>query len=302
MAKIVNRVIVCSTINAPTEAIRLFDAMPDWHLIVIGDLKTPEYKLDRGTYFSPLDQMLYDAPLSIALGWNIFQRINLGFLLAYDMGAEVVALVNDDNNPYDFWGQGLMIGREVKATYYETDLPAFDPIGATGYKHLWHRGFPLQLLPKRDYSCVSAKWITPQIQADFWNGDPDVDAICRMEHAPRCNFDSESFPMASNVLSPFDCQNTFISREVLKDYFLYPGIGRMDDIWASYYAQAKGHRPVYGKPSVYHDRGVRDLIKDMKDEYLGYEHNLEIVTNPERIHRYLPSGSSRLFELYQGHF
>ena len=61
-------------------------------------------------------------------------------------------------------------------------------------------------------------------------------------------------------------------------------------------------RPVYGKPSVYHDRGVRDLIKDMKDEYLGYEHNLEIVTNPERIHRYLPSGSSRLFELYQGHF
>jgi len=36
------KVIVTTTINAPTEAIRRFDVMPDWHLIVIGDLKTPE--------------------------------------------------------------------------------------------------------------------------------------------------------------------------------------------------------------------------------------------------------------------
>ena len=26
---------------------------------------------------------------------------------------------------------------------------------------------------------------------------------------------------------------------MIKDYFLYPHVGRMDDIWASYYVQAK---------------------------------------------------------------
>lgn len=300
------KAIVVSTINAPTEAIRLFDAMTDWHLIVVGDYKTPTYKLQRGTYFSQSDQESFDKPLSDALGWNVFQRINMGFLLAYEMGAEVMALVNDDNTPSDFWGEDLMLGKQTEANHYDTDLPVFDPIGATEYKHLWHRGFPLPLLSKRDYSRVSKKWMTPQVQADFWSGDPDVDAICRMEHAPRCDFNANSFPMTSNVLSPFDCQNTFMLREVIKDYFLYPGIGRMDDIWGGFYTQAKGHRVVYGKPSVFHDRGPRDLIKDMRDEYLGYELNLKLVrdiaTTPERIYRYLPLGSIELFELYKRHF
>ena len=37
------------------------------------------------------------------------------------------------------------------------------------------------------------------VQADFWNGDPDIDAICRMEHAPECNFDSSYFPFTSTI-------------------------------------------------------------------------------------------------------
>lgn len=300
------KAIVVSTINAPTEAIRLFDALPDWYLIVVGDLKTPAYKLQKGTYFSPSEQEKYDKSLSDILEWNGFQRVNMGFLLAHEMGAEVIATVNDDNTPYDFWGKDLMLGKQVQTNYYETTLPVFDPIGATEYKHLWHRGFPLQLISKRDYSQVSKKWITPQIQADFWNGDPDVDAICRLEHAPRCSFKSYSFPIASSKPSPFNCQNTFMLREVLKDYFFYPKIGRQDDIWASYYAQAKGHCAVYGKPSVYHDRGLRDLIKDMQNEYLGYESNLKITQDlaidSKRIERYVSSKATQAFQLYQRHF
>ncbi len=38
------------------------------------------------------------------------------------------------------------------------------------------------------------------MQADFWNGDPDIDAICRMEHAPECKFDDSYFPLACNKL------------------------------------------------------------------------------------------------------
>jgi hypothetical protein len=298
--------IVTTTINPPTKAIKLFDAMADWRLIVIGDKKTPpDYRLERGTYVPPREQESYDKDLSDAIGWNCIQRRSFGLLLAYDMGAENVALVDDDNIPYDHWGQNLMVGREVEVNHYDTDLPAFDPVGATNMRHLWHRGYPLQLLHQRDYSAVSRKSMQVDVQADFWNGDPDIDAICRMEHAPECNFDTQCFPLASNRFSPFNSQNTFLHRSVLKHYFLFPHIGRMDDIWASYYVQAKGYRVVYGKPSVFQERNVHDLVGDMRQEYLGYEHNLKLIrdlsVDAERIEWYLPPDSARAFHLYKRH-
>ena len=301
------KVIVTTTINPPTEAIHRFDANPDWDLVVIGDLKTPkDYQLKRGRYIAPEEQERIDKDLSDAIGWRCIQRRSFGLLVAQQMGAEIVALVDDDNIPRAGWGENLMIGRPVEVHYYETDLPAFDPVGATNHAHLWHRGYPLQLLPRRDYRRQSRKTITPDVQADFWDGDPDIDAVCRMIHAPECKFDPKYFPMAGNRLSPFNSQNTFISGKLLKDYFLFPHVGRMDDIWAAYYVEALGARVVYGAPTVYQQRNEHDLVVDMQKEYIGYENNLRLVSdlaaNPEAIHQYLPERSAEAFRLYRRHF
>lgn len=194
----------------------------------------------------------------------------------------------------------------MEVNHYTVDAPAFDPVGATNYKQLWHRGFPLELLSSRDYTHSQWTHVTPDVQADFWNADPDIDAICRMEHAPECAFQDRYFPISSNKMSPFNSQNTFISGKILKDYFLCPFIGRMDDIWAAYYVQAKGAKVVFGKPSVYQERNKHNLIEDMKAEYLGYEHNLELINavskDPEEIHKFLPKRSQEAFTLYQKHF
>jgi hypothetical protein len=301
------KVIVTTTINPPTKAIHKFEAMKDWDLVVIGDLKTPrDYRLGRGVYLDPSAQEKYDKDLSDAIGWNCIQRRNFGLLVAQDMKADVVAVVDDDNIPLAGWGENLMVGKEVEVNYYETDLPAFDPIGATNHAQLWHRGYPLQLLPKRDYSRKTKKRVHIDVQADFWNGDPDIDAVCRMEHAPECDFDPKVFPIASNRLSPFNSQNTFITGSMLKDYFLYPHVGRMDDIWAAYYVQAKGYRVAYGKASVYQDRNIHDPVRDMKQEYLGYENNLAIVhelpKNADALLAYLPGRAACAFEIYKRHF
>jgi hypothetical protein len=301
------KAIVTTTINPITEAILRFDSMPDWTVIVIGDKKTPlDYKLQNGIYVSPEEQEKYDKALSDSIGWNCIQRRNFGLLLAHDMNAEIVAVVDDDNIPTNDWGQNVAIGKEIEVNYYQTDLLAFDPIGATNESHLWHRGFPLQLLAKRNYKNVFKKNVYPDIQADFWDGDPDIDAICRMEHAPECKFDHALFPIASNAFSPFNSQNTILSGKILKDYFLFPHIGRMDDIWASYYIEAKGYKVLYGKPTVYQIRNEHDLVKDMRQEYLGYENNLQIVKDlkedPERILQYLPAESINAFNLYRKHF
>jgi hypothetical protein len=301
------KAIVTTTINGPTPAIQAFDALSDWELIVVGDKKTPgDYRLQRGIYLSPEQQEKYDPALSEAIGWNCIQRRNFGFLWAKDLGADVIASVDDDNIPLEGWGESLLVGQQIEVDYYTTDLPAFDPVGATNYPHLWHRGYPLQLVSRRNYSEKTRKTASVDIQADFWNGDPDVDALCRMEHAPHCQFDPRCFPMAANKMGPFNSQNTFLSKDVLEHYFVFPHVGRMDDIWPSYYVQSKGFRVVYGRPSVYQQRNAHDLTLDLRQEYVGYENNLRIVQrlvdDPQSIFAYAPERTARAFELYRRHF
>lgn len=298
------KVIVCTSINPPTEAIRRYDALDDWSLVVIGDLKSPpDYALENGVYVGPSEQEAMAPQLSEAIGWNCIQRRNFGFLVAHEMGAEVIAVVDDDNIPLESWGRRIHVGERVTVTQYDTSDAAFDPIGATNYPHLWHRGFPLQLLPVRDYSRFSTVEITPTIQADFWNGDPDIDAICRMEHRPECDFDPGVFPFTSSKPGPFNSQNTILHASVLPDYFLFPHVGRMDDIWASYYVQAIGHRVLYGEATVYQDRNEHDLVRDMRAEYLGYENNLRLVESlakdPESISEFLPERSLEAWKLFR---
>lgn len=244
--------------------------------------------------------------MSDFLGWNTLQRRNLGLLYAYEVGAEIIAVVDDDNIPYEWWGKNISIGKPTKVRHFFVDDPAFDPVGATDYPYLWHRGFPLELLPKRNYSNMRHATIVPDVQADFWNGNPDIDAVCRLEHAPECKFKDEYFPIASNKMSPFNSQNTFLSRRVLKDYFLCPDMGRMDDIWAAYYVQALGAKVIYGKASVYQKRNVHNLIDDMKLEYIGYENNMNLIhdlrVDSNNYFKYISPRAKAAFERYRTHY
>lgn len=302
------KVIVTTTINPVTEAIKRFQAMEDWDLVVVGDKKTPaDYKLERGVYLNPDNQESYDKELSDSLGWNCIERRNFGFLWAFDMGADIVATVDDDNIPYQWWGDDLLIGKQVEVNYFNTDLPVFDPIGATNEKRLWHRGYPLELIHKRDYSRKERRTVDEvSIQADFWNGDPDIDAFCRMEHAPECEFTDEYFPIAANKISPFNSQNTFIKGSLLKDYFMFPDVGRQHDIWASYYLLSKGHNIVYNKASVFQKRNEHDLIKDLESEYNSYINTMKLIeslaADSESFFDYLSERAIRSFELYRRHF
>ena len=301
-----NKYIITTTINNPTEAIHKFDNMQDWKLIVIGDKKTPsDYKLTNGIYLNPEDQEKYDKDLSDAIGWNCIQRRNFGLLKAFELGAELIATIDDDNIPLDNWGKNIMVSQDIELDYYKTKEIAFDPISVTNYPNLWHRGFPLQLLSKRKTNKTREK-ICPDIQADFWNGDPDIDAICRMEHRPECKFENNVFPFSSNKFSPFNSQNTFLTKKIIKNYFLFPHIGRMDDIWASYYVESLGFKVVYNHPTVYQDRNEHDLTIDLKKEVIGYENNLkllnELSSNPSNILNFIPERSRDAFNLYQRHF
>ena len=228
------------------------------------------------------------------------QRRNIAILHAYKLGADVIAVIDDDNIPLENWGKDLLIGKTFECdTYTPVCHKVFDPLSVTEYNHLWHRGYPLIHLVGKNEHTVSKSIVRPVVQADLWNGDPDIDAVCRMEHAPMCTFNSNVFPYTSSVVSPFNSQNIFILREAVRDYFLCPGIGRMDDIWAAYYLESKGHRVVYNTASVFQDRNEHDLVKDFSDEIIGYQNTHLFIQEPSNIQKYIPERSWLAFLEYR---
>jgi hypothetical protein len=305
MARAMKQAIVTTTINPPTVAMERFDNVSGFDLIVIGDKRTPAgYPLSRGQFITSEEQERRYPMLSELLGWNCIQRRNIGFLIALEMGADIVATVDDDNIPGPDWGHGLLIGQTLPVRQYHSKAEAFDPIGATNYPHLWHRGFPLQLVADRNFSDFADVETTVHVQADFWDGDPDIDAVCRMIHRPDCRFDAARFPFTSQAIAPFNSQNTFIAADLLPDYFMFPGIGRMDDIWGSFYLQAtRGVRPVFCRASVEQRRNEHDLTQDFSGEIIGYERTLPLLRSmardPRNLFSYLPGRAVAAFLEYQ---
>jgi hypothetical protein len=296
------RVIVTTTINPPTEAVLKFADVEGWELVVVLDKKSPpDYTVSRAHILTTEFQENFSPELSNLIGWNCIQRRNIGFLYALQMGAEIIASVDDDNIPSSVWGQNLILGNE-KVKEYFCNQDAFDPLSVTNYPDIWHRGYPLELVHGRETPPFSIVEDFFSVQADFWNGDPDVDAITREIYQPNCIFTDESFPFSSNKISPFNSQNTFFLKSVFPDYFLFPFIGRMDDIWASYYLQSVGHRVVYNRASVTQLRNQHSFLKDFENEVIGYSKNLELIqalkSDSRNIKNFLPSRSFEAWQAY----
>ena len=277
------KAIVTTTINPITKALEKFLAMKEWRIFVVGDLKTPHKEYDNipgVTYLHPDFQAARWPKLSEMIGFNCIQRRNFGFLYAYECGAEVVASVDDDNIPYDDWDSNLLVNQTVEVDYYKAKNGVFDPLSVTNHKDLWHRGYPWELVKtKNDVSYLGKTIVTVDVQAGLWNGDPDIDAVERIIFSPTVKFDKHIEPYYSDQLTVFNSQNTFISRKVLPNYMMIPFVGRMDDIWGAYILQKlMDIQVVFTKATVYQERNVQSLYKNMRDEMIGYENNLEITT------------------------
>ncbi len=296
-----SKFIVTTTIQSPTEATLQYSQIDNWKLIVVGDKKTPheEYQELNCIYLTPEDQEDLNKDLSDSIGWNCIQRRNLGFLYSYLNGAEVVATVDDDNIPYDFWGEDVYIDKEIDVEIFESENGYFDPLSTTNHNDLWHRGYPIEKVPtKNNIKSIGIEKRKVLVQADLWNGDPDIDAICRLSKQPEVNFNIKK-PFASNQISPFNSQNTFLSREVLPFYMMYPKVGRMDDIWASYTVQKQfPNSVIYNKATVYQERNEHDIVLDLEREIIGYRNTLNLLENKYNI----PDNVQHSFEIYKNCF
>ena len=299
------KIIVTTTINPPTTALQKFSQIDDWKLIVVGDLKTPHdlFKEINCIYLHPDEQKKKYPEVSEAIGWNKIQRRNIGFIEAYHLGASVIASVDDDNIPYDNWGKDILLDKETEVDWWKADT-VFDPLSVTKHNHIWHRGFPLQLVHKRTNNYLGKKTIVPLVQADLWNGDPDVDSIERIVWiAWRQKWRPIDFgkisPYSTPNITPFNSQNTFLSRKVFPYYSCLPFIGRMDDIWGAYMMQKHigVGQIVFNNPSVYQARNEHDFVNDMKNEVIGLN-SLDYIFDKYE----LPDDTKRFVDVYRNSF
>ena len=305
--------IVTTTINKPTTATLKFCEIADrddWNFVIVGDTKTPrdEYrKLEKEyknvTYLSPNQQEELYLELSNVIGWKTIQRRNIGYVYAYQNGADIMATIDDDNIPYDNWGLNY-IGKEIEIDLYEPELDIFDPLSITKDNYIWHRGFPIEYLQKRhrvEYKGKTKRKVL--IQADLWDGDPDIDAMARLTLKPIVKYSDITSPYCSNKISPFNSQNTFLSREVIPYYAVLPFVGRMDDIWGAYILQHYfPNSVIYAPSSVYQDRNVQDLVTNLEKEIIGYRNTLLLVKNLINYENIIPKETLEFYNIYKKSF
>ncbi len=205
-------------------------------------------------------------------------------LLAYENGADVVVMVDDDNfvMGQDYVSAHGVVGTEREIDTYYSSTGWFNVcsfLQEANDTPFYHRGYPQGMRWKEADQFVSCQKTTRKIviNAGFWLDDPDVDALARMSrplvvtgYQPGWR---GNFALHPGTWSPFNSQNTAIMRDAIPAYFQSPYTDRYEDIWGAYLleriAEHLGHVIAFGDPLVRQDRNPHDLWKDLDKERNG---------------------------------
>ena len=221
------------------------------------------------------------------LGWNTLARRNIAFLEALKWGADVIYSWDDDNLPLDlqhfrhietafYYPPGAWAGLQVGGYAW------FDP-GQLLIPPTRHRGFPYIMVPQsRAEPIVDAKI---GVATGLVIGDPDIDAVTRMEKSPDIGsvhiLGSVGVVVDPHTWTIFNTQNTAVLREFVPAWFMMPNVGRHDDIYASLIVQRvmreRGYCVHFGQPFTYQQRNPHNLVKDLRAEIDGMDNVLRLA-------------------------
>ncbi|MBI3687562.1 MAG: hypothetical protein HY241_09570 [Actinobacteria bacterium] len=270
--------------------------------VVVGDKRSPpdtrewlskqEWGDAAWTYLDVQDQERWHErfpALDRLLPWNTIQRRNLGYVCAAEQGAQTIITIDDDNF---VTGDDFLAGHGIVGQRLTVDCVGSDDGWAnvcavleTDGGPVVHRGFPLSRRHSR------ARWQTVSrtgriaVNAGFWLGEPDVDAVSRIANPTQvlgvAPGTTTPLGLAKGTWCPFNSQNTAFAVDLLPAAYLvvmgaeYRGmrIDRYDDIWMSYFVRAIADHlddlVVYGRPLVHQERNAHDLLGNLRGELPG---------------------------------
>lgn len=273
--------IIITSIFPPTAAVKAFAQREDWHVVVVGDKKTPfDWSYENVTYLGAEEQVNLDFHLTKLLPWNHYCRKMVGYLYAMQQGATIIYDTDDDNEPKEIW---------PKLPAFEGSYPTLsDKKFINIYRHftdlpVWPRGFPLadvlDATPPKE-SEETARVGVWQFLADE---DPDVDAIYRLVDNTRVTFAPDRrYVLQKGSICPFNSQNTAFRKAVFPLLYLPAFVTfRFTDILRGLVAQpllwADGYQLGFAEATVVQARNPHDFIRDFEQEIPVYLHGPKVV-------------------------
>lgn len=293
--------LVTTTIYVPRVLALYREFDPDVKMFIAGDRKTPHDELrsfvaDLGNarYYSDADQEALGYRCSPIIGWNRIMRRNVALLEAIKSGADIIVSIDDDNIPLSrgyFDDFRRILGNPFAGLCLRTSSGWFNA-GALLEPPVYHRGFPYEhrhVDPGVRIGAVTDARIG--VAAGLWVGDPDIDAMERLTNRPLAervaSIAEAGVAVSSGCIAPFNTQNTAFIRELAPLLMVFVGVGRYDDIWASYVAQRvmaeTGHLVHFGPPLVWQDRNPHNLWQNLRDEILGMEVGTRFADDLEAV-------------------
>jgi hypothetical protein len=276
-------------------------------VIVVGDRKTPpetasfleELGRQSAAKVKYLDVAAQKAllrrwpALDIVLRYNCIQRRNVGYLQAALDGAEVIVAADDDNfvTDEDYLGPHLRVGKPLKVPVVRHASGWWNVcqrLVCAPPRRFYHRGYPKS---RQDFAPnpaqIETATVRPVVNAGLWLRNPDVDATANIEEpihvvemAPIGG--DRTCALAPGTWCPFNSQNTAFDMATLPALYLVVmldhlrgyRIGRLDDIWMSYFVRAiadqLGDVVLYGPPLVAQHRNPHNFTRDLAEELGGY--------------------------------
>lgn len=235
--------IVITTINEPTEAIIKYANLPDWEVVVIGDVKTPQSWLKNNLklhYLSVSEQESTKYRIAKLLPHSSYMRKIIGYLYAIERGADIIVDTDDDNIPTGDWENQWDINGENVDVTNEKWVNTYALHGAI---NSWPRGIPLTTISTKRIPHVirdnERKYEIGLVQG-LADGDPDVDAIYRLTDNTPIIFSKRDVPLvlAHESWTPINSQNTMFIRKFFPLLYLPSTVTfRSTDIVRGFVAQ-----------------------------------------------------------------
>lgn len=276
-----SKFIIITSIFKPTRAIYEFANRSEWQVVVVGDRKTPKTWNAKGVTYLSVEKQQELFP-NFSLPENIYARKMFGYLYAIKAGATVIAESDDDNIPYDNWGNKEDIFQRNGRLVVESKNYSWVNVYSyfSRIRPLWPRGYPLDLIHDEvnDSELVEDSRSNVAIVQQLADGDPDVDAIYRLVRNDSVTFrkDREGLILRGKSICPINSQNTFFRSDVFALMYLPVYVNfRVTDILRGYVISVVcnylGMDVAYDTASVFQERNAHDYLKDFQSEIPLYK-------------------------------
>ncbi len=263
--------IVITSINSVTEAIERYSRIQDWHVLVVGDLKSTTYAHYNTTFLNIEQQHKLPYKSLNTTPYKHYSRKNIGYLYAIEKGAGLIFDTDDDTIPYN-----NTLSKDFTCETTVGGSKSINPYTLYTNDRVWPRGYDLSML-----DCVS-KYTQSNVisKVGVWQGvidsDTDVDAIYRLANNKHIQFDANpDICIDYNCFAPFNTQSTLWSDKFYSLLYIPSSVDfRFTDILRGYVAQRimwdYGYKIGFHAPNTYQVRNAHNYYHDLLGELTMY--------------------------------